>query len=106
MQYKIYHEDNNITHLTKKHLPGEFIVVDKKLWLVVSSNPSAYIIEQGKVVKQTKQRGKAHKKKFKIQQTNFPAWIVDKDNLFLSVSYAETKPDWFDENKHSVVNYD
>lgn len=61
---------------------------------------------EGKVLKQNKKQGSAYKKKFRIQDTNFPSWIVDKDNLFLPVSYEETKPDWFDENKHSVANYD
>jgi hypothetical protein len=106
MQYRIYYEDNNITLITKRDLPGEFVVVNKELWLEVSNNPNAYIIEEGKVLKQNKKQGKIYKKKFKIQETNFPAWIIDKDNLFLPVSYEETKPDWFDENKHSVANYD
>ena len=106
MQYRIYYEDNNITLITKRDLPGEFVVVNKELWLEVSNNPNAYIIEEGKVLKQNKKQGTIYKKKFKIQETNFPAGIIDKDNLFLPVSYEETKPDWFDENKHSVANYD
>ena len=106
MQYRIYYEDNNITLITKRDLPVEFVVVNKELWLEVSNNPNAYIIEEGKVLKQNKKQGTIYKKKFKIQETNFPAWIIDKDNLFLPVSYEETKPDWFDENKHSVANYD
>ena len=106
MKYRIYYEDNNITLITKRDLPGEFVVVNKELWLEVSNNPNAYIIEEGKVLKQNKKQGTIYKKKFKIQETNFPAWIIDKDNLFLPLSYEETKPDWFDENKHSVANYD
>jgi hypothetical protein len=106
MQYRIYYQDKKITQITKKDLPGEFVVVNKQLWLDVSNNPSAYTIVEGKVLKQNKKQGSAYKKKFRIQDTNFPAWIVDKDNLFLPVSYEETKPDWFDENKHSVANYD
>ena len=106
MQYRIYYEDNNITLITKRDLPGEFVVVNKELWLEVSNNPNAYIIAEGKVAKQNKKQGTIYKKKFKIQETNFPAWIIDKDNLFLPVSYEETQPDWFDENKHSVANYD
>ena len=106
MQYRIYYQDNKITEITKKDLPGEFVVVNKQLWLDVSNNPSAYTIAEGKVVKQNKKQGTAYKKKFRIQDINFPGWIVDKDNLFSPVSYEETKPTWFDENKHSVANYD
>ena len=107
MQYRIYYNETEITHVTREEFDGDFIVVDKDTYVKVMNKPSGYNVIDEQVVDIKKAKSNNKIKKFTVQEeSTFPAWVVDKDNVFVSISYEEEKPDWYNEERHSVAIYD
>jgi len=86
--------------------PGDFISCNEETMLEVKkgmATMSHEVIDRELrlKLKETQKQGK----NFKFTK-QLPGWIVEKDNLFVCIKPAKVKPDWFDEHKHSYVNYD
>ena len=105
LQYRIYYFDEEITTLTKSVLEGDYIVVDKDTYKMVSDSPSAYkVIDKELTDKQIERTNGTKRNKFTVQEDNtFPGWIIKKYELYEPIEYAISKPEWFDSKKHSVV---
>ena len=103
MQYRVYHIEKEITFITKKNLDGEYVVVENDLYKKVQDNPSAYFVENNKVLEKNKQSNKGKRLKFVKQ---FPGYVVEKDNIYMPISYHEQQPEWYVPEDYSIVNYD
>jgi len=103
MQHRIYYADEQITFITVEKLRGDFVTVDKETWKKVMESPNLYMVVDDKIVEKIVEQAKKPKRLKIIDAVNFPGWIVEKDNLFQPLEYVETKPKWYDQNKHSVA---
>ena len=103
MQYRVYHIEKEITFITKKNLDGEYVIVENDLYKKVQDNPSAYFVENNKVLEKNKQSNKGKRLRFVKQ---FPGYVVEKDNISMPISYHEQQPEWYVPEDYSIVNYD
>ena len=103
MQYRIYYIDDQITSITVEKLPGDFVTVNQEIFKKVMDSPHLYMVVDDKIVEKIVEQAKKPKRLKIIDTVEFPGWIVEKDNLFQPIEYVKTKPNWYDQNKHSVA---
>ena len=103
--YRIYYtHEGEITTVGASDQPGNFIECDLDTMLAVQTSVHLYEIKNQKLVKKQLEQTKTARQ-FKIVD-QAPGWICVKDNLFEVIEYATIQPKWFDDDKHSWIQYD
>ena len=103
--YRIYYtHEGEITTVGASDQPGNFIECDLDTMLAVQTSVHLYEIKNQKLVKKQLEQTKTARQ-FKIVD-QAPGWICAKDNLFEVIEYARIQPKWFDDDKHSWIQYD
>ena len=103
--YRIYYtHEGEITTVGASDQPGDYIECDLDTMLAVQKSVHLYEIKNQKLVKKQLEQTKTARQ-FKIVE-QAPGWICAKDNLFEVIEYATIQPKWFDDDKHSWIQYD
>ena len=103
--YRVYYTvEGEITMVGASDEPGDFIEVDYDTMIDMQNNGHLHMIQNKKIVKKPVEPDKPAQQ-FGITE-GAPGWICHKDNLFHVIEYATIQPEWFDDDKHSWIQYD
>lgn len=103
--YRIYYtQEGEITTVGASDQPGEYIEVDLETMMDVQKNVHLYHVVDQTIAKKPIEQARSGRQ-FRISD-QAPGWICMKDNLFAVLEYATIQPKWFDDAKHSWVQYD
>jgi len=103
--YRIYYtQEGEITTVGASDQPGDYIECDLETMMDVQKNVHLYQIVDQKIVKKPLEQARSARQLRITDQA--PGWICAKDNLFEVIEYATIKPEWFNDDKHSWIQYD